>query len=183
MQCRLFSAGSVSVFIYGETSFVCHIAVKLGYDFKGSVHAQNSNTCIKNSLLYGSVCGVGRSTYSTVANRYGVELECDDRSCERREANGDQYIANLQHGSWCGFKYFAFDGTESKLIVTVRGSAAGTLKVYTDCNLPPVASVPVKPSDDWTEYSEKLEITAGEAPLYFVYEGGGSLDFSVFEIE
>ena len=63
----------------------------------------------------------------------------------------------------------------------MRGSAAGTLKVYTDCNLPPVASVPVKPSDDWTEYSEKLEITAGEAPLYFVYEGGGSLDFSVFE--
>ncbi|MEE3395550.1 MAG: family 43 glycosylhydrolase [Candidatus Onthomonas sp.] len=105
------------------------------------------------------------------------------QSGEDREANGDQYIANLQHGSWCGFKYFAFDGTESKLIVTVRGSAAGTLKVYTDCNLPPVASVPVKPSDDWTEYSEKLEITAGEAPLYFVYEGGGSLDFSVFEIE
>lgn len=105
------------------------------------------------------------------------------QSGEDREENEDQYIANLRHGSWCGFKYFAFDGSESKLTVTIRGDAAGTLKVYTDRDLPPVAYVPVKPSDDWTEYSEKLEITAGEAPLYFVYEGGGSLDFSVFEIE
>ena len=105
------------------------------------------------------------------------------QSGEDREENEDQYIANLRHGSWCGFKYFAFDGSESKLTVTVRGDAAGTLKVYTDRDLPPVASVPVKLSDDWTSFSGKLTIPAGTAPLYFVYEGGGSLDFAAFEIE
>ena len=105
------------------------------------------------------------------------------QSGEDREENGDQYIANLRHGSWCGFKYFAFDGSESKLTVTIRGDAAGTLKVYTDRDLPPVAYVPVKPSDDWTSFSGKLTIPAGTAPLYFVYEGGGSLDFAAFEIQ
>ena len=105
------------------------------------------------------------------------------QSGEDREENGDQYIANLRHGSWCGFKYFAFDGTESKLTVTLRGDAAGTLKVYTNRNLPPEASVLIKPCEDWTSFSGKLEIASGEAPLYFVYEGGGSLDFTAFEIE
>ena len=105
------------------------------------------------------------------------------QSGEDREENEDQYIANLRHGSWCGFKYFAFDGSESKLTVTIRGDAAGTLKVYTDRDLPPVAYVPVKPSDDWTSFSGKLTIPAGTASLYFVYEGGGSLDFAAFEIQ
>ena len=105
------------------------------------------------------------------------------QSGEDREENEDQYIANLRHGSWCGLKYFAFDGSESKLTVTIRGDAAGTLKVYTDRDLPPVAYVPVKPSDDWTSFSGKLTIPAGTAPLYFVYEGGGSLDFAAFEIQ
>ncbi len=104
------------------------------------------------------------------------------QSSEDRETNGDQYIANLRHGSWCGLKYFAFDGSESKITVILRGNAVGTLKVHTDRNLPPVASILVKPREAWTEYSVKLEIPAGEAPLYFVYEGGGSFDFSVFEI-
>ena len=104
------------------------------------------------------------------------------QSGEDREANGDQYIANLRHRSWCGFKYFAFDGSESKITVTLRGNAVGTLKVHTDRDLPPIASILIKPCEDWTEYSGKLEIPAGEAPLYFVYEGGGSLDFAAFEI-
>ena len=105
------------------------------------------------------------------------------QSGEDREESGDQYIANLRQGSWCGFKYFAFDGSESKLSVTVRGDAAGTMKVHTNRNLPSIASILVKPCEDWTSFSGKLELPAGEAPLYFVYEGGGSLDFSVFEIE
>ena len=31
-----------------------------------------------------------------------------------REENGDQYIANMRDGATAGFKYFTFDGTESK---------------------------------------------------------------------
>lgn len=104
------------------------------------------------------------------------------QSGEDREENGGQYIANLRHGSWCGFKYLAFDGSESKLTVTVRGDAAGTLKVSTDRSLAPVASILIKPSENWAAYSGKREIPDGTAPLYFTFEGSGGLDFTAFEI-
>lgn len=104
------------------------------------------------------------------------------QSGEDREENGDQYIANLRDGAWCGFKYFAFDGSETTLTVTMRGTAAGTLKVYTDRNLAPVASILVKPSEEWTEFSDYFQVKPGTAPLYFVYEGVGSMDFQSLEI-
>lgn len=105
------------------------------------------------------------------------------QSGKDREGDGDQYIANLRHGAWCGFKYFSFDGTESKLTVTARGGAAGTLKVYTNRNLPPVVSILVKPSEVWANYSGNLVLPVGVKPLFFVFEGAGSLDFKEFEIQ
>ena len=104
------------------------------------------------------------------------------QSGEDREENGDQYIANLRDGTWCGFKYFAFDGTESRITVTVRGQAEGTLKVFTNRNMLPVASILIRRSEDWAVFSTSLTLPAETAPLYFVYEGAGSVDFQSFEI-
>jgi len=106
------------------------------------------------------------------------------QSGEDREENADQYIANLRHASWCGFKYFSFDGTESRLTITYRGDAEGTLKLYTSRNLslPPVAAITIIPSEDWINSSVNLNLPAGTMPLYFCYEGSGYLDFSTFEI-
>ena len=100
-----------------------------------------------------------------------------------REENPDQYIANLKDGAWCGFKYFAFAGDESRITVKVRGVAAGNLKVYTDHALAPNATLRIQPGPDWTEFAADFKACAGTAPLYFVYEGNGSLDFMSFEIE
>ena len=104
------------------------------------------------------------------------------QSGEDREENGDQYIANLRDGAWCGFKYFAFDGTEKQLTITVRGQAEGTLKVFTNRNMLPVASVLIRRSESRTAFSAPLSLLAGTTPLYFVYEGAGSMDFQSFEI-
>ena len=104
------------------------------------------------------------------------------QSGEDREENGDQYIANLRDGAWCGFKYFAFDGTEIGITVTVRGQAEGTLKVLTNRNMLPVASVLIRRSEEWASYCAPLSLLAGTTPLYFVYEGAGSMDFQSFEI-
>lgn len=100
-----------------------------------------------------------------------------------REENGDQYIANLRHGAWCGFKRFAFDGTESQITITIRGNAAGVMKVYTNRHLPPVASIRIQLSEGWTEYAGKIELSTGISSLYFTYEGSGSLDLKEFEIQ
>ena len=104
------------------------------------------------------------------------------QSGEDREDKPDQYIANMSDGAWCGFKYFTFDGKEGRLNVTVRGQAEGTLKVFTNRNMLPVASVLIRRSEDWTSCSAPLTLPIGTAPLYFVYEGAGSIDFQSFEI-
>lgn len=101
---------------------------------------------------------------------------------EDREENGDQYIANLKDGSWCGFKYFSFTGAENKISVKVKGHAAGMMKVYTDRHAAPAASIPVKAQEDWGCLESAFTVSAGVKPLYFVFEGSGSLDFKEFGI-
>ena len=105
------------------------------------------------------------------------------QSGEDREGDGDQYIANLRDGAWCGFKYFAFDGSESGIVITVRGNAVGLLNVYTDRKLAPVSSFMINPSKEWMTYSREIRVGRGTAPLYFSYIGTGSVDFLSFEIQ
>lgn len=100
-----------------------------------------------------------------------------------REENGDQYIANMQDGAWCGFKYFAFDGTESSLKVMVRASGEGVLKVSTERGGKPAAEVAVKPCGGWMSFEGVFASQEGTAPLYFTYEGSGKVDFKSFEIQ
>ena len=50
---------------------------------------------------------------------------------EDRECGPDQYISQIENGTVVGFKYFLFDGTESRLCVQVRGFAQGTLLFMT----------------------------------------------------
>jgi len=100
-----------------------------------------------------------------------------------REGDGDQYIANMIDGSWAGFKYFNFDGDEARITVKTRSSADGVLKVYTDRNSAPLASIAVSASDTWAEASAPLAPANGVNPLYFEYSGKGSLDFDRFTIE
>ena len=121
---------------------------------------------------------------------YEKSFEPDERgvhpyftqSGEDRESDGDQYIANLTDGAWCGFKYFCFDGTEKTISLTVRGTAESLVKVCVDRAGKPVAELAVSPSEEWREIRVELERISGTAPLFFLYEGTGSLDFSAFEI-
>ena len=99
-----------------------------------------------------------------------------------READGDQYIANLQDGAWCGFKYFAFVGSEKTVTVTVRGSGSGVIKAYTDWVHPAAAALPVVPSSEWADFTAPINVSAGVVPLFFVFEGDGAIDFSTFEV-
>lgn len=100
-----------------------------------------------------------------------------------RESDGDQYLANLQNGAWAGYKYFAFTGKESRISVTVRGNAVGTLSVATSREGLPVAQIALEAKADWSETCASLSVPGGTAPLYFTWQGTGALDLNSFTIE
>jgi hypothetical protein len=100
-----------------------------------------------------------------------------------REDSPDQFIANMQDGAWCAFKYFHFDGNESRIRVFVCGDANGILKVSSGSIASPVAVIRIQSSRTWTEYSSDIRLAEGVAPLFFTFEGEGSMHFYAFEIE
>ena len=105
------------------------------------------------------------------------------QSGKDREGNSDQYIANLKRDSWAGFKYFVFDGTETRIKVTVRSSTGAILAVHTDLNKTPAALISIEPCTDWKEFSADLKPYTGETPLYFIVRTDSCVDFRSFEIE
>lgn len=98
-----------------------------------------------------------------------------------REEQGDQYIANMRDGAWCGFKYFQFEG-EQNIQVRVRCSGSGTLEVSTSRGGAPIARLEVRPCQDWETVSGTMEPLDGVQPLYFVYRGDGAMDFDSFTL-
>jgi len=101
-----------------------------------------------------------------------------------RERDGDQYIANMYDGACAGFKYFRFDGTESRIRVSVSGQASGHLYVSTDPDGQELlASLPVSPAGS-TAYAEApFTVDAGDNALYFTFRGEGVLNFHAFRIQ
>lgn len=73
-----------------------------------------------------------------------------------RMDGGDQYIANMRDGATAGFKYFAFDGTES--LISVEGTGNGQMEVSDGEQL--IAKVPVNGQ-------AAFRVNPGVKPLYF----------------
>lgn len=99
-----------------------------------------------------------------------------------REDSPDQYIANMSGGAWCGFKYFSFCGA-TRLTVTTRGDARGTLSVSTERGGTPFTQIPVAPGSQWHQSDAGFAPLTGVHALYFTFMGAGAMDFKEFTIE
>ncbi len=125
------------------------------------------------------------------------------QSGEDREGDGDQYIANMQDGSWAGFKYFRFD-QEKKFTLRYRGSGSGKVVVSTipkrfvkDATAEGAdemrkksfnsmmcqACLEIAPSADWTEVSAAFSPVPEEEALYLCFLGTGAIDIISFTME
>ena len=97
-----------------------------------------------------------------------------------REKNGDQYIANFVDGATAGFKYFNFADTK-EIGVTVSGKAKGSITVRSSLNGETVAVININVNSGTSKFTAPLHVPNGTHPLYFTYNGIGSLNFlSVF---
>ena len=103
------------------------------------------------------------------------------QSGEDREGNGDQYIANMQDGSWAGFKYFAFENARH-ISITARGNGVGSMIVSHSRAAAPCAVIPLSPTQEWRSFTADFRCTPGVHPLFFTYEGVGAIDFLSFSL-
>ena len=98
-----------------------------------------------------------------------------------RESNGDQYIANMRDGATAGFKYFTFDGTESRIALTVRGTAKGAMQVsLTEDFQSLIAETAIALNDCTMTFETRFAPTIGKQPLYIRFVGSGVVDFIDF---
>lgn len=98
------------------------------------------------------------------------------------DGQGKAYIANLQNGSWAGFKYFA-PARSTRLTLELKGDGAGVFRVGTTVGKGDVATIPVEPSGDWKQVCATMTPWSGVQALYFQFEGTGAVDFAQFSLE
>ncbi len=101
---------------------------------------------------------------------------------EDREENPNQYISNMVDGATAGYRYFDFR-TARKITVEVRGTGTGEFVVRDGRGGREVSRIFVSPSEEWTCFSALLYTESGKHPLYFTYEGPGSVDFRSFRFD
>ena len=130
----------------------------------------------------GAKGGLPKSDIARKKDRKNV-LPYFTQTGEDREENGDQYIANMHDGAWCGFKYFAYDGTEQTVTLSVAARGAGSVCVYLDaCGGAPAAILPVRPSEGRQEITAAFASEAGTHALYVDYAGSGYIDLHTLTI-
>lgn len=102
---------------------------------------------------------------------------------EEEDKNGEKglkpFIKNMHPGAVAGFKYFAFDGTETNLEAELRGY--GKVKVLLDSPEGKSVAELLNEADKWKKISVNINAVKGTHALYFRVEEG-ILDFSMFEI-
>lgn len=188
--------GQWYIFYHRQTNKQCcarqGCAEKITIAPDGSIPQAEITSCGLND---GPLSGTGRYEARIACNLgfreptfgYGLAHEPDTlhpmftQSGSDREDHPDQYIGNMADGAWCCFKYFTFSG-ESRITVTTRGTAAGTLTVSAARSGEPIAVIPIAPSESWQSISSALSPLTGTHPLYFTYHGEGAMDFDCFEI-
>ena len=94
---------------------------------------------------------------------------------------GKQYIANLEDGSWAGYKYFDFKGTKT-LSIQARGEGKGKLAVYLDDLQTKVGEVEVDLTSSFTPFEAPIAFNEGVHAMYLRYEGSGHLDLLSFTL-
>ena len=97
-----------------------------------------------------------------------------------RQQQPAQYIANLRSGSAAGFASFAFTGNPRRIGLRLRGSGRGVMLVsHRENGSEPLAEIPI-PADKSLLRPAAIHPRPGVQPLYFVFRGCGSVDFTGF---
>ena len=91
--------------------------------------------------------------------------------------------ASAARRAWCGFRCFAYDGTEQTITLSVTARGAGSVCVYLDARGgAPAAILPVRPADGRQEITAAFAPEAGTHALFVDYAGSGYIDLHTLTI-
>jgi arabinoxylan arabinofuranohydrolase len=130
--------------------------------------------CNLNSVKGGQMCSTMMPKKMTKHLPYITQDEPDG-------LQGQQYIANMEDGSWAGYKFFDFKGA-SKLSVSVRGKGQGKIEVYLDSFQDKVGEIEVNLTPEYTSCQGEMKFADGVHALFLKYVGKGHLDLMSFTI-
>lgn len=165
----------------------CVAKIEMIHD--GSFHQAEMTSCGLGEALPGrgtfeariacqlySKIGCVFSAHPMVQNKKHPAFTQDEPDGE----NGVQFIANLRDGAAAIYKYFQLEGSGT-ITVTVRGKCKGSLLVYAGDSVS--ATIPLKPSKQWTQFSAPFTASAERVAVKFVYQGAGYTDFLSFTLQ
>lgn len=128
--------------------------------------------------------------------KYGAYLACNLFQTEQKSEapipkimqdgrDGDEepgYIANITDGVTAGFKYFEC-GDCKRITITTRGYAAGYFEVKHAWDGKILATIQIKYTNVWEDYSADLELEEGKQAIYLTYRGNGNTSLLSFSLE
>ena len=102
---------------------------------------------------------------------------------EEVEGNLQSYVSNITDDCLVGYRYLAFDGSEQKLTVSLKGKGKGEFYIFlSDKDDVPNAVLKADVnSEGWESVSVEIQPVSGKLPMRFRYVGEGMLELgSVF---
>lgn len=112
-----------------------------------------------------------------------ADMEPESKAAKLDRVMPVQYIANIRQGCVAGYKYFRFQNL-NRIGLTVCGEAKGEFLVKTSPEGKILGRIPVySQGSDWNTYAGDVNMPEGIYPLYFCYQGSGSLDLIQFHLE
>lgn len=158
------------------------MAEKITIDDDGRIKQAEMTSCglnkgaLRTDRMYPSVIACNLSDGSMPHNANYEEGRVIPVITQKKD---ECYIANVHDGTYIGYKYFEFMGNSS-LNVVYRGAGNGVLKVYSDVGmLNEIGTYKIVPSEQWNSLCTDIE-EYGIKPLFFVYEGSGTIQLLEF---
>ena len=102
-----------------------------------------------------------------------------DFECPHLTNRGQDYFAAEIHtGTMMGFKYFKFEGA-CKIGINYQSGARppkGKVYIKTDLDQSPVGEIEINGAESWTWLKTDINVEDGTYPVYFIYEGEGTIE-------
>ena len=97
----------------------------------------------------------------------------------------DHFITEIENNTMIGYKYFSFDNVTRIGVVykTYDIKPWGNIVIKLSSDGEPIGTIPITDRAEWTRAEAKVSAINGTYPLYFFYEGDGSIELLEFDFE